>query len=132
MGVKFRIIGRVDPRDTTQPKKFYAQIKNGDDVKFQDLVELISQFSTVNIPDVHAVIQTLVQVIPHQLKYGRQIHLGDLGTLYLTIKSTGKPSEEEFNMADIKSARIRFRPGATIKNMLKMLKFEKVAPPGVA
>ena len=82
-------------------------------------------------------IQTLLQVIPHQLKYGRQIHLGDLGTFFLTIKSEGKDSEEEFVNADIKNARIRFRPGASFKKMLKTLDFERAesssepaGPPG--
>lgn len=130
MSVKYRVIERVDPRDPTLPKKYYAQVKNGDDVKFHDLVDLTSQFSTVNYGDVHGVIQTVMQVIPHQLKHGRQIHLGDLGTFYLTVKSDGKPSEGEFVNGDIKQVRIRFRPGALIKKMLKTLDFEKVAPPG--
>ena len=132
MSVKYRVIERVDPRDLTLPRKFYAQIKNGDDVNFCDLVDLISQFSTVCYGDIHGVIHTLIQVIPHQLNYGRQIHLGDLGTFFLTIKSEGQASEEEFVNGDIKNARIRFRPGASIKKMLKTLDFEKAAPPGEA
>ena len=48
MSVKYRLIERVDPRDLTLPRKFYAQIKNGDDVKINDLIELLAQFSTVN------------------------------------------------------------------------------------
>ena len=130
MSVKYRLIERVDPRDPTLPRMFYAQIKNGDDVKFDDLVDLISQFSTVNFGDIHGVIQTLLQVIPHQLNYGRQIHLGKLGTFYMTIKSDGKPSAEEFINTDIKSARIRFRPGVTLKKMVKTLDFEKVTTQG--
>ena len=132
MSVKYRIVERVDPRDPTLPKKYYAQVKNGDDVKFHDLVDLISQFSTVNYGDVHGVIQTLIQVIPHELNYGRQIHLGDFGTFFLTIKSDGKETEDEFFNSDIKNARIRFRPGASIKKMLRTLDFEKAAPPGEA
>ena len=73
MSVKYRVIERVDPRDPTLPKKHYAQVKNGDDVKFHDLVDLTSQFSTVNYGDVHGVIQTVMQVIPHQLKHGRAV-----------------------------------------------------------
>ena len=130
MSVKYRLIERVDPRDPTLARMFYAQIKNGDDVKYYDLVDLISQFSTFNLGDIHGVIQTLLEVIPHQLKYGRQIHLGRLGTFYLTLKSDGKPSAEEFNNSDIQSARIRFRPGVTLHKMVKTLDFEKVAPPG--
>ena len=137
MSIKYRLIERVDPRDLTLPRKFYAQIKYGDEVKFNDLVDLISQFSTVNYGDIHGVIQTLLQVIPHQLKYGRQIHLGDLGTFYLTIKSEGKDSEEDFFNTDIKNARIRFRPGASFKKMLKTVDFrkaesssEQAGPPG--
>ena len=132
MSVKYHVIERVNPRDLTLPRKYYAQIKNGDDIKFHDLVDLITQFSTVNYGDVHGVIQTLIQVIPHQLKYGRQIHLGDLGTFFLTIKSEGKDTEEDFLNTDIQNARIRFRPGVAIKKLMRTLDFEKAAPPGEA
>ena len=130
MSVKYHVIERVNPRDLTLPRKFYAQIKYGDDVKFTDLVDLISQFSTVNYGDIHGVIHTLLQVIPHELKFGRAIHLGVFGTFYLTLNSDGKEMEEDFQNTDIRRANIRFRPGVSFRKMMKTLDFEKVSPPG--
>jgi predicted histone-like DNA-binding protein len=130
MSVKYNVIERVNPRDITLPRKFYANIKYGDDVKFNDLVGLISQFSTINQGDIHGVIQTLLHVIPYELNFGRSIHLGDFGTFYLTLESDGKESEDEFYHSDIKRAKLRFRPGMSVKKMLKTLEFERVEPPG--
>lgn len=130
MSVKYSVIERVNPRDLTLPRKFYANIQCGDDVKFNDLVGLISQFSTINYGDIHGVIQTLLHVIPYELKFGRIIHLGDLGSFYLTLQSEGKDSEDEFLNSDIKGSKLRFRPGLAIKKMLTTLDFERVNPPG--
>ena len=130
MSVKYYLIERVDPGDPALSKKYFAQIKNGDAVSFDDLVSLVAQFSTFKEGDIYGVIYTLLNVIPHQLKYGRTINLGKLGTLYMTIKSNGKSSEEEFLHSDIQNARIRFRPGSALQTTLKTLDFEKVDRPG--
>jgi len=130
MSVKYNVIERVNPRDLTLPRKFYANIQYGDDVKFKDLVGLISQFSTINHGDVHGVIQTLLHVIPYELKFGRSIHLGDLGSFFLTLKSEGKETSDDFQNSDIKSAKLRFRPGVAIKKLLTTLDYERVNPPG--
>jgi hypothetical protein len=49
MSVRFKSAERVDPRDLTLPKKYYAQIINGDDVTFDELADLISKVSSISI-----------------------------------------------------------------------------------
>jgi len=124
--VRFKSAERVDPRDLTLPKKFYAQIINGDDVSFDELADLISKVSNINYGEVLGALGTLIEIIEMQLRHGRQVRLSTLGTFFLTLKSEGQEVEEELTADQISGANIRFRPGKRLKKMTKTLDFGKV------
>lgn len=130
MFIKYHLIGRVDPRDPALPKKFYANIQNGEEVSFDDLIQLVSQYTSQHEGDIVAVLITLLNVMKEQLASGKPVVFGDFGTFYMTINSDGTTTKDAFVDRDIKQARIRFRPGARLRKMLKTLHFEQVAPPG--
>ncbi|PIB35694.1 hypothetical protein BFP72_09960 [Reichenbachiella sp. 5M10] len=127
MSVQYKVTERINPNDVTLPKKYYARIINGDDVSFEELVGIISKVSSLNYGTVLGAIGTLLEVIEMQLAFGRQVRLSNLGTLFLTLSSEGVERPEEYRSDRIKQARIRFRPGARLKNLAKTLKYEKVS-----
>jgi predicted histone-like DNA-binding protein len=127
MSVKFKSVERVNPKDLTLPRKFYAQIINGDDVSFDELAELISKVSSLNYGEVLGILGTLIEIIEMQLQYGRQVHLNSLGTFYLTLISDGKDTSDGLTSDDIQGARIRFRPGKRLKKLAKNLDYIKVS-----
>ncbi len=132
MSVTYRVTERINPRDITLPKKFYARIVNGDDVSFDELAGVISKVSNLNYGSVVGALATLIEVIEMQLIHGRPVKLSNLGTLYLTLSSEGTDAEEDFRTGNIKGGRIRFRPGAKLKKTVKNLEFEKSQTPSVA
>ncbi|MBU2915198.1 hypothetical protein [Reichenbachiella agariperforans] len=132
MSVTYKVTERINPRDLTLPNKFYARIVNGDDVSFDELAGIISKVSNLNYGTVVGTLATLIEVIEMQLIHGRQVRLSSLGTFFLTLSSEGTEVEEDFRTANIKGARIRFRPGAKLKKMVKGLEFEKVIAPSEA
>ena len=87
MSVKFKAVERVDPRDLTLPRKFYASLKSGDDVSFEDLAYLISKVSNLNYGQVLGALGSLIEIIELQLRHGRPVRLNTLGTFYLTLTS---------------------------------------------
>jgi predicted histone-like DNA-binding protein len=123
MSVKFKSVERVNPRDLTLPRKFYAQIINGDDVSFDELAGLISKVSSL----VLGVLGTLIEIIEMQLQHGRLVHLNSLGTFYLTLISEGQDISEDLTADQISGARIRFRPGKRLKKLAKNLEYFKVS-----
>ncbi|UXP31787.1 hypothetical protein N6H18_15675 [Reichenbachiella agarivorans] len=127
MSVLYKVTERIDPRDLSLPRKFYARIINGDDVSFEELVEIISKVSSLNYGTVMGAIGTLIEVIEMQLAFGRQVRLSNLGTFFLTLSSHGVETQEEFRAGSIKSARIRFRPGPRLQKLTKTLQYEKVS-----
>ncbi len=99
----------------------------GDNVSFDNLAQLISKMSSLNYGSVVGTLGTLMEVIQLQLTHGRQVKLGDLGTLYLTLSGEGKDTPEELSSSDIKKSTIRFRPGNRLKKTIKTLDYEKVS-----
>jgi predicted histone-like DNA-binding protein len=123
--VLYKLIERVDPRDPTLPRKFYAQLVSGDDVSFDDLVETIGKMSNLNYGDIVGVLGALIMIIEEQLKYGRPVRLGALGKFYLSLSSSGTDTAEAFTEANIRDARILFYPGRKLKKLLNQLDFQK-------
>ena len=126
MSVKFKAVERVNPRDLTLPKKFYAKLESGDDVSFEELADLISKVSNLNYGEVTGALGTLIEIIEIQLRHGRPVRLSTLGTFYLTLNSEGYDSEEELTSDAIRKANIRFRPGKRLKKMIRTLDYVKV------
>ena len=127
MSVKFKAVERVNPRDLTLPKKFYAKLKSVDDVSFEELAEEISKVSSLNYGEVMGALGTFIVFIEIQLSHGRPVRLSTLGTFYLSLNSEGVDTEEELTSEAIKKAHIRFRPGKRLKKLTRNLDYVKVS-----
>lgn len=125
MAIPFKAAKRVNPRDPNQPAKYYAKIKGANKVKFEELVELISKISILNYGDIMGSLGAFLEIIELQLRQGREVELGDLGTFYLTLNSEGAETPGDLTVGYIIGARIRFRPGKRLKKMTKSLDFRK-------
>ena len=127
MSIKFNAVPRLNPRDLTAPKQYYAMLERGDDLTFDELIDFIGKLSGINEPYIVAVLRTLEKVIIEQLSHGRYVHLGRIGTFYLSLKSSGVETAEELSAYDMKSMRIRFKPGKVLKHSTKGFSINKAA-----
>ncbi|MCR9155217.1 MAG: DNA-binding protein [Bacteroidetes bacterium] len=132
MSVEFKVIQRSNPQDQSAAPLYYAMAVRGNAVDIDTLSELISDGSTVRQNDVYAVLVGMVNVILRELKEGRVIRLGKLGTFAVSVSSSGHPTDEEVNANSITKARILYRPEKELRNMLKLLQFKKQNPPSPA
>ena len=134
MSIKFHIVQRQDPRDRTLPGKFYAEMTDRYEISFDQLLNEITDMSTVSIGDTYNVLQTLIHLIKKHLQEGRILRIADLGTFYTTIKSAGENVKEEVGANSIIRTNIRFRASVKLKDAINRLSFQKVhengAPPG--
>lgn len=127
MSVKFKVIQRKNPQDLAATPKSYAIAVNDGKVDIDRLSVLVGDGSTVRQNDIYAVIIGLVNVIQGELSEGRSVTLGKLGTFAVSISSNPSDTAEEVTLSNIKSAKINYRPGKEIKNMLKTLSYTKVS-----
>ena len=125
MSVNFIAVQRVNPRDLTAQKLYYGFLERGDDVSFDELINFIGKMSGINEPYIVAVLRTLEKVIVEQLSHGRYVPLGRLGTIYLSLNSNGVENAEELSSRDIKSLKIRFRPGKVLTHAAKGFVLQK-------
>ena len=126
MAVNYVIIARGNPLKPTEPKKFYAQAVSSGELTFRKLSKEIAEGSTtVSDTDVLAVLNDLIKILRRHLENGEIVRFGDFGSFQITISSDGVEDEKKFNSSKIKSAKVTFRPGIDLKEMLNNLKYEK-------
>jgi predicted histone-like DNA-binding protein len=127
MSIKFNAVPRMNPRDLTAPKQYYAFLDRGDEVTFDELIEFTGKMSGINEPYIVAVMRTLEKAIIEQLSHGRHVNIGRIGTIYLSLKSIGVEKAEDLSSRDIKSMKIRFRPGKVLKHATKGFDLHKAS-----
>ena len=124
--VTYSVVPRRNPNEKNTPPKYYAQAQARGDVSLREMSERIQATCTVHKTDVYAVLVALEDVIADALQNGEIVRLGELGTFQLSLSGKGAATEEDFDTSLIKKARINFRPGLTLADMLGSLSFSKV------
>ena len=104
--IKYVIKPKRNLRNNTV--KYYAQIAP---INATDLSEVASQIeaqSTVSSADVKGVLDQLQIVVQEQLRAGRSVRLGDLGSFRPTLSSFGTTERDKANSNLIRHVRVRF------------------------
>jgi predicted histone-like DNA-binding protein len=125
MSIKFKTIERINPRDITADKKHYAKVVTQGSTGLMELAELVATQCTVSPADCYAVLIALEGNIIRELKNGRIVHLGELGSYRVSVSAEGMTTADEVVQSTIKKARVLFRPGLGFRNMLKTLTYKK-------
>lgn len=123
MAVKLKAVQRVNPQDVQAPQKFYAKAVSNGRTDLKRLAKLVALQCTVNRADCLAVLAALEDNIIMELQEGKIVQMGELGTFQLSVNSIGSDTSEEVGTNSVKKARLNFRPGEELKNMLKNLSF---------
>ncbi len=104
MSVKYKTIARKNLLKPTEPVKYYAISSASGKTGIDKLSRLIANNSTVSRTDVYKP-----------------------GSFSVNVKSDAAETADAVTAATITGAKIVYRPGGELKNMLKTLKFEKKA-----
>ena len=111
---------------TTAFGKWYGRVVSTKTMSYQELCKHMSEHNSVYGEDVClGVANKLQYCILEQLLEGKKVQFGELGTFYLSVKSTGANKEEDFNLGtNINGLFLCFSPSRTDVNNLssKMLK----------
>jgi len=127
MTVKYKVIERGQPGVVGGgTKKFYANTASNGELTLEKLTKRIEKNSTVGGADIRAVLYSLVEVMQDALDEGSIVRLGDLGSLRVSISSSGEESADKVSSHSIKGAKTIFTPGKELKRMLTNLSYEKV------
>lgn len=126
MSIKYKLIQKSQPGVAGGGrKKWYASVGLDGEASIDDLVKQIEKFSALSEVDIRGVIIALENVIQDELANGRVIRLDKLESFYPSLSSEGTVKEEDFTSANIKTARVNYRPGVRISKALLTASFKK-------
>lgn len=125
MAAKYKVIQRGNPLDRKAAKKFYAHPISRGEVSLKQIKSEINDMTSVNSADTSASIDAFAQMLIKHIANGEIVRFGDIGSFQLSFSSTGADSADKLNATAIKNAKVVFRPGKDIKDMLKTITFEK-------
>ena len=126
MPVPYSVVSRGNPMKPEDPKKFYASVSSSGEISLRDLAKEIAEISTMSLPDVVGVLESVVMLVPRHISQGKIIRLGELGSLRISVSSEGKETPEEVSAKQIKSNKYIFTPGKELQNALKNVEYVKV------
>lgn len=121
----FTSVLRRNMMEKDKPDLYYALAKSSGEIDIDEMAERIQRSSTVNWADVLCVLRALQTEMIESFKKGEIVRLGNLGSFYVTLRSSGVLTLKEVKEGVILGARVRFRPGKEIKNAMKTLKYSK-------
>ena len=97
-----------------------------------ELAHAIEKTSTVTRADILAVLSDLEEVIYSELRAGRGVKLGDLGSFRPTLKSEGVEQAKDFDQNNIRKVNVVFIPSTNMKYQLSkknpFVQFRNVTP----
>ena len=111
---------RVQKNPRTQQKKAYAYAVNDTQRTSDDVINSMVASTTITAADAAAVIKGYTTEVIRRLKDGEAVHIGGLGTLFVTLRSEGALKAENFNAAMIRNVIVRFRPGKELKESVNI------------
>jgi predicted histone-like DNA-binding protein len=113
-------------KDSKAFGKWFGHVANTKTMTYQELCKHMSEHNSVYGEDVClGVANKLQNCMLEQLLEGKKVQFGELGTFYLSVKSTGADNEKDFNLGiNINGLFLCFAPSRTDVNNLssKMLK----------
>lgn len=126
MSVKYSVVAMYNPHSPSEPKKFYAKAQAAGDLHIDEICNSVSHSGSIIRGDVLAVTDGLIFEMVRGLAAGKIVDLGDFGHFQMQVSSRGAETEKEFTASNIKKARIQFRPGKLLTNMIATASYNQV------
>ena len=123
--MKIKLIERRKPGTKTGPGKFYASPVNVGKKNLRDIAHDIAGRSSLTRGDIENVLSNFMDCLPHYLRDGFSVQLGEFGTMRLTLSSEGAATVKAFKTEMIKP-RVTFTPGVELKAALRENSYETV------
>ena len=122
--MKIRLVPKKNPQKREEVK-FYANPVNLGHKSLDDIARDIAGRSSLTRGDVSNVLYNFIDCLPHYLRDGFSIQLGEFGTMRLTLSSEGAATEKALKTETIKP-RVVFTPGRELKSELSINSYESV------
>ena len=122
--MKIKMVQRKNPQKKSEVK-YYASPVNAGKKNLRDIAHDIAGRSSLTRGDIENVLSNFMDCLPHYLRDGFSVQLGEFGTMRLTLSSEGAAMVKAFKTETIKP-RVTFTPGVELKAALRENSYETV------
>ena len=122
--MRFKLVQKKNPQKREEVK-FYANPVNVGHKSLDDIARDIAGRSSLTRGDVSNVLYNFIDCLPHYLRDGFSIQLGNFGSMRVTLSSKGSETEKAFKTETIKP-RVVFTPGTELKRELAANSYESL------
>ncbi len=127
MAINYSKVARSCPVGS-ETKKVYATAQYTSVMTLSEFAKHISDHNSVfDRATISGVLTATVMCLRELLLDGKKVQLGDLGSFYVSLKSTGKDSAEEFSAADITAVNVKWSQGSEFADLINDATFNLVA-----
>ena len=126
ISIKIKAVALKNPQDPTAAPRYYAKPVNQGELSLDDLSKTIAKMSTVSMTDVYAVLIGLIESIPDELKQGKIVRLGKLGSFSISLSSDPSDNAEDVSINNVKKLRLNFRPSQELKRKVEAFPVAKL------
>lgn len=123
MGILIKAIQRINPRNKSAAKKWYAVQNSAGLVDETKVAELIADETTLNPAEALMSLRQLYKILLRLLLSGNSVKLGNWATISVTLNSKGVEKKEDLKATDIVRVNVNFQPGEDMKNALQKAEF---------
>ena len=125
--VTYSVVARRNLLKEDEPVKYYVQAQASGDVEVKEMAKRIEKACTVTRADGMAVLIALEDTIVEGLERGEIVRLGEIGAFQIGLRGKGAETEADYNVSLIRKAKVNFRPGVALTEILSGLSFAKVS-----
>jgi len=126
MAIFYNKVERGNPSDPEAPKKWYPVLKTLGMVREKEVGKQIADETTLNPKEGEIALIQFQKILIRNLLEGRSVQLGDWGSFYLTLNSTGSDTKEEVSAANVTKINVRFKPGKELTEALAKAQLRQV------
>ncbi len=127
MPINYSLSMMGNPSDPAAAKRAYAHAQAKTVLDINGFAEhIVSHGCVYSKGDIVGILTIAVSCIKENLLAGNAIELGELGKFYISLKSIGARTFDDFTAQNIKKVSAKWTPSQELKNLRNKAEFERV------
>lgn len=129
MAILIRAVQRRNPSDKNAPMKWHPVQNTIEQMDETEVAEMIADETTLNPAEALMAVRQFPKVLRYALLNGKSVRMGNWGSFYPTLNTTGADTKEQLTAANIKKVNMVFKPSDALKADLQKATFVWVEKP---
>jgi predicted histone-like DNA-binding protein len=126
MAIKFKINKNSNTIKPPDGNQYYAKAISNGEISSEQLLKILAKKTKLNYVDCLRFMMYLEETMKEELKNGKIVRLGDIGSFQIGITSKVVDTEAKVTAKTMGNAKVNFRACKDFKKMLQELEYTKV------